>query len=143
MEINLLMKNQWKEVNLFFIYIAIFRHSGSYIDSTDWIKKKKATIHSKNKDDKCFQYALTVALNYGEIESHPERVSNIKPFINRYKWKGINYPSKKDDCKTFKKNNRTIARNILYITVKEKCPAYILKINWNCEKRIILLMIPN
>ena len=26
----------------------------------------------------------TVALNYEEIESHPERVSNIKPFINKY-----------------------------------------------------------
>ena len=27
-----------------------------------------------------------------EIESHPERVSNIKTFINKYNWKGINYP---------------------------------------------------
>ena len=26
--------------------------------------KKKATINPKNNDDKCFQYALTVALNY-------------------------------------------------------------------------------
>ena len=25
-----------------------------------------------------------VALNYEEIQSHPERVSNIKPFINKY-----------------------------------------------------------
>ena len=27
----------------------------------------------KNKDDKCFQYAVTVALNCEEIESHPEK----------------------------------------------------------------------
>ena len=40
---------------------------GSYIDSPDWIKKKKATINPKNTDDKCFQYAVTVALNYEEI----------------------------------------------------------------------------
>ena len=26
----------------------------------------------------------TVALNYEEIESHPEKISNIKPFINKY-----------------------------------------------------------
>ena len=26
----------------------------SYIDSSDWIKKKKATIKPKNNDDKCF-----------------------------------------------------------------------------------------
>ena len=48
----------------------------------DWRKKKKATINPKNEDDKCFQYAVTVALNYGEIASHQERVLNIKPFIN-------------------------------------------------------------
>ena len=57
-----------------------FKRGGSYIDSSDWIKKKKATINTKNEDNKCFQYALFVALNYGEIELHPERVSNIKPF---------------------------------------------------------------
>ena len=36
---------------------------GSYIDSPKWLKKKKATINPKNNDDKCFQYALIVALN--------------------------------------------------------------------------------
>ena len=61
-----------------------FKRDGSYIDSPDWIKKKKATINPKNIGDKWFQYAATVALNYEEIESHAERVSNIKPFINKY-----------------------------------------------------------
>ena len=37
---------------------------GSYIDSPEWIKNKKATINPKNDDDKYFQYALTIALNY-------------------------------------------------------------------------------
>ena len=40
-------------------------HCGSYIDSPDWIKIEKATINLINKkDNKCFQYAVTVALNY-------------------------------------------------------------------------------
>ena len=47
-----------------------------------------------------------------------------------------------DDCKTFEKNNLTIALNILYTKEKEICPSYITKINLNCEKQIILLMIP-
>ena len=38
------------------------------MDSPKWIKNKKATINPKNNDDKCFQYALTVALNYQNIE---------------------------------------------------------------------------
>ena len=42
--------------------------SGSYIDSPKWSKNKKATINPQNKkDDKCFQYALTVVLNYEKI----------------------------------------------------------------------------
>ena len=31
-----------------------FEHSGSYIDSPEWIKSKKATVNPKNEDDKCF-----------------------------------------------------------------------------------------
>ena len=119
-----------------------FRRGGSYIDSPDWIKKKKATINPKDTDDKCFQYAVTVALNYEEIKWNPERVSNIKPFINKYDWKGINYPSKIDDWKTFEKHNPTIPLNILYIKEKEILPAYISKHNSTHEKKI-LLMIPN
>ena len=44
-----------------------FKRSSLYFDSPDWIKKKKATINPKNKNDKCFQYAVTVALNYREL----------------------------------------------------------------------------
>ena len=76
-----------------------FIRGGSNIDSPDEIKEKKATMNPKNTHDKCFQYAATVALNYGEIESHPERVSSIKPFIGKYNWEEINYSSKTDDWK--------------------------------------------
>ena len=48
-----------------------FRHGGSYIDSLNWIKKKKVT------NDKRFQHTATVSLNYGETELHPS--------INEYK----------------------------------------------------------
>ena len=39
-------------------------------------------------------FNMTVALNYEEINWNLKGISNIKPFINKYKWKGINYPSK-------------------------------------------------
>ena len=61
----------------------------------------------------------TVPLNHEEGESHPEKVSNIKLFISKYNWKGINYPSKIDDWKTFEKNNPT-KETIIYIYIKEK-----------------------
>ena len=57
--------------------------------------KKKAIINPINKkDNKCFQYAITVALNYEEIKKGPQRITKIKPFINKYNWKGINFPKK-------------------------------------------------
>ena len=39
-----------------------FRRGGSYTYSPDSIKKETPTINPKNADDKCFQYAATVAL---------------------------------------------------------------------------------
>ena len=37
----------------------------SYIESPEWIKNKGVTINPKNtKDNNCFQYAITAALNY-------------------------------------------------------------------------------
>ena len=54
------------------------------------IQNKKATINSKNSDDKSFQcYAIIAALNYKNIGKHPERITKIKPFINQHKWKNI------------------------------------------------------
>ena len=65
------------------------RRCGSYIDSPQWLKTKKATINPKNNNDKCFQYALTVALNYEQIKSHPQRISKVNPFIDQYNWTEI------------------------------------------------------
>ena len=49
------------DVKLFYykFYKMNFRLSGSYIVSRDWIKKKVA-INPTNKDDRYFQYAVTL-----------------------------------------------------------------------------------
>ena len=55
----------------------------SYIESPKWIEDKNATINPQNKkDDKCLQYALTVALNYEKIKKkiHKEYQKKIKKF---------------------------------------------------------------
>ena len=58
-------------------------------------KIKKAAIIPKNDNKKCFQYDLTVALDYEQIKKDPQRISKIKPFIEKYDWKGIGFPSHK------------------------------------------------
>ena len=77
---------------------------GSYVDSPDWIRNKKAIMNPINKkENKCFKYAITIALNYEETEKHAERITKIKPLINKYKREEINCPSEKDDWKKFEK----------------------------------------
>ena len=73
------------------------KRSGSYIKTPEWLKNKGATITCQNDDDKCFQYAITIALTYDEIGNHHQRVNKVKPFIDQYNWKDIHFPSHIDD----------------------------------------------
>ena len=89
---------------------------GSYIDSPKCLKNKKIPINPKNNDDKCFQYALTVALTHEQIKNHPDRISKIKPFIDQHNRKEINFPSHSKDWRKFESNNKSIALKILYVS---------------------------
>ena len=80
------------------IHKTNLKRGRSYIKSPEWILKKGATKNPKNNDNKCFQYSITVALNH---QNHPERISNIKPFIDQYIWEGIDFPSGIKDWKKF------------------------------------------
>ena len=107
------------------------------------MKGKKSTINPKNKDDKCFHYAITVALNHQHIKKDPQRITKFKPFINKYDWNGIVFLSHQKDWKKFELNNKTIALNVLFIpyNTKQIRPAYISEYNSSTEKQLILLMI--
>ena len=92
---------------------------GLYIDSPGWIKNRKTTINLINKkDNKCFQYVVTVAFNH---EKEP------KPFRNKYKWEGIWFPSERDYWKKNEKNNIAIALNALIAKNEKVYLAYVSK----------------
>ena len=113
---------------------------GSYIDSPKWLKNKKATINPKNKNDKCFQYALTFALNYEKVKKDPQRISKIKSFGNV--WKEIDFPSHGKDWRKFESNNKSVAPNILYVphNTEKIRHAYKSKYNLTRETQVTLLM---
>ena len=115
----------------------------SYIESHEWIKNKGVTINPKNKDNKCFQYAIIAAINYQNIDCHLERISKLEPFINNYNWKDIEYLSHFKDWRKFECNNKTVALNILYVpyNTKEIRQAYISKHNDKRDNKVNLLMI--
>ena len=118
---------------------TILNRGSSYIKSSEWIKNKGVTINPKNtKNNNCFQYAITAALNYQNIDHHPERISKLKPFINNYNWKDIEFPSHSKDWRKFEQNNKTIALNILYVphNTKQIRQAYISKYNNERDNRV-------
>ena len=121
------------------------RKGGSHIESPKWLKDKKCTINQKNTDNKCFQYANTLALNFNNINKDPQRISKIKPFIDNYNWNGINFPAAKKDWNKFEVNNKNVPLNILYVPFNTKKIeiAYKSKYNLLRDNQIILLMISN
>ena len=109
------------EVTLYLkVHKTSLKRGKSYIKFSEWVINKRGTINPQNKDNKCFQYSITVTLNHQNIGNHPERISNIKPFIDQYNWEGIEFPAGIKDWKRFKRNNKTIALNILFVTQNEK-----------------------
>ena len=115
---------------------------GSYIDFSKWLKYKKSTINPKNNDDKCFQYAVTLALNIDKIKKDPQRISKIKPFIDQYNWKDIDFPATSKDWRKLELNKK-IALTILYVlhNTRKIQVAYKSKHNLTCNKQVFLLMI--
>ena len=115
----------------------------SYTDSLKWIKNKKGTINPKNSDDKFFQYAIYVALNYKRIGKKPQRISNIKPFIDQHNWEEIDFPPHNKDWKKFESNNKSVALNILFVPHNTKKIRHGYKSKYNLKRRnqVILLMI--
>ena len=128
----------FESVNLltYHIHEIDLKRGKSYIKSPEWILNKRATINPKNKD-KCFQYSITVALNHQKIGNNAERISNIKPFIDNYNWKGIDFPAGVKDWEKFEKN-KEIALNILYTlpNTKEIKLAYKSKYNRKCKNQV-------
>ena len=73
------------------IHKTSLRRGNSYVKSSEWLINKRATINPKNKDDKCFQYSITVAINHQNIENHSEIISSTEPFIDQYNWDDIEF----------------------------------------------------
>ena len=93
--------------------ISLNRKGSSYIDSPKWLKNKKATINPKNNDNNCFQYALTVALNFENSKKTFEEYGKLIHLS--IIWKEVDFPSEKKDWKKFELNNKSIAVNNLFV----------------------------
>ena len=89
------------------------------------------------------QNALNGSLDYQRSKKEPQKISELKPYINQYNWKGLKSPSDKEDWKKFEQHNKEIALNILFVphNKAEIIPEYISKYKHKSKNQVVLLMI--
>ena len=96
----------------------------SELNSLRWLRGK---IEAITNNDNSLKNALDDAWNYQTIKTNPERISKLKPYINKYNWEGIEFPLGPKGWIKFERNNKTL--HLMY--------------NNKRKKQVILLMITN
>ena len=84
----------------------------SYLPLPDFIAKREAMINPQNKDEECFKRAIIGADKWMDIDSHPERVPNLREFADNYDWSGLEIPVSLKQIGTFEAQNN-ISVNVL------------------------------
>ena len=70
----------------------------SELNSLGWLRGKLEAIINGDND---FQDSLDDALNYETIETHPEKKTKLKLYINKYNWEGIDFPAGSKEWQKF------------------------------------------
>ena len=69
-------------------------------------------ISLRSSDIDSFKYSILISLHYYDISFHPERISKLKPFENKYNFKNIT-PNE------FERNNPNISLTDRYSAIKQ------------------------
>ena len=83
-----------------------------YIDLPKEVKTKKAVINVKNKDNRCFEYAILSAQHHDEIKASHQRPSKYKEHLGKLNFTGIDFPVSLKDIDKFEKQNHGIGVNV-------------------------------
>ena len=147
------LENKMKGSNYIFDHVdsleyhfhkVTLNRGSSYIPSPDWLLHKKSTINPFNDQyNRCFLYAIVIALNHQNIANNPHRIVNLIPFIAKYSWNDIDFPARHKDYSAFEKNNTDIALNILFTehNTKEIRQCHMSKHNNTQNNHVNVLMI--
>ena len=84
----------------------------SYLTLPDLLASKKAIVNPHNDDEECFKWSLITAENAGMKD--PQRVSNLRKFMDNYDWSGLEFPVSIKDIGKFKTRNN-ISVNVLAV----------------------------
>ena len=115
-------------------------NAGSYIDSPEALKNKKAIINMQNEDEECFKWSVLRAIY--PTDPHPERIDkNLKSKQDTLNMKGIRYPVDFRDIDRFESQNPNISISVVGYNKDER--VYPLKNSryTGCEHDIVLLLL--
>ncbi|XP_064629257.1 uncharacterized protein LOC135488549 [Lineus longissimus] len=117
-------------------YLNIARYQplrwGSYIDLPVHVKRKKAVVNVKNKDDHCLRWALLSA-KYPAAD-HSDRISRYLPFRDTLDFRGVDSPTPLSQVGTVEAKN-DLAINVfgydngVYPLRVSEAPAYLQRTN--------------
>ena len=85
--------------------------AGKYINFPKWISLKKACINIKNKDGKCFKYAIQCGYHKIYEKSHPENFYHYKNIENDLHLDGRKFPANNDTHK-FEELSQNVSANM-------------------------------
>ena len=116
-EIKLAYKSNYNESKNQVILLMIYDETNNYyyfaiknlteLNSLVWLQcKKEAKINNNNNNH--FQNALDNAFYYQTIESNLQRISKLKPYINNYNWKGIEFPAGSKEWQKFEQSSKQL-----------------------------------
>ena len=107
----------------------------SYLPLPDWLARKKAIVNPHNDDEECFKWSVIAAENVRMKD--PQRVSNLRKFMDNYNWSGLEFPVSIKDIRKFETRNN-ISVNVLAVEGRD---IYIHRKGQRVSREINLLMV--
>ena len=105
-----------------FLYLDVNFHQlnlmrgSSYLPLPDWLARKKAVVNPHNDDEECLKWSVIAAENAGMKD--PQRVSNLRKFIDNYDWSKLEFPVSIKDIGKFETRNN-ISVNVLAVECRD------------------------
>ena len=124
-----------------FLYLDVNFHQlnltrgSSYLPLPDWLARKKAIVNPHNNDEECFKWWVIASEKAGMKD--PQRVSNLRKFMDNYNWSGLEFPVSIKDIRKFETINN-ISVNILSVEGRD---IYIHRKGRRMGREINLLMV--
>ena len=103
--------NEFLYLDVNFHQLNLMRGS-SYLSLQDWLVRKKAIVNPHNDVEECIKWSVIAAENVGMKD--PQRVSNLRKFMDNYDWSGLKFPVSIKDIGKFETRNN-ISVNILAV----------------------------